>query len=103
VYFSQPDPAGIFLLTGDRVVKAGGKDRNETFYFLFTPTLDAEGKFIYTVEAELTQDWAAERSELYPLTTSMPLTATRTGNLITLRHNTEGWNLDLLLDLREAE
>lgn len=101
VYFSQPDPAGIFLLTGDRVVKAGGKDRNETFYFLFTPTLDAE--FIYTVEAELTQDWAAERSELYPLTTSMPLTATRTGNLITLRHNTEGWNLDLLLDLREAE
>ena len=103
VYFSQPDPAGIFLLTGDRVVKAGGKDRNETFYFLFTPTLDPEGKFIYTVEAELTQDWAAERSELYPLTTSMPLTATRTGNLITLRHNNDGWNLDLLLDLREAE
>ena len=103
VYFSQPDPAGIFLLTGDRVVKAGGKDRNETFYFLFTPTLDAEGKFIYTVEAELTQDWAADRSELYPLTTALPLTATRTGNLITLRHNSEGWNLDLLLDLREAE
>jgi hypothetical protein len=103
VYFSQPDPAGIFLLTGDRVVKAGGKDRNETFYFLFTPTLDTEGKFIYTVEAQLTQDWAAERSELYPLTTSMPLTATRTGNLITLRHNSDGWVLDLLLDLREAE
>ena len=103
VYFSQPDPAGIFLLTGDRVVKAGGKDRNETFYFLFTPTLDAEGKFIYQVEAELTQDWAADRSELYPLTTALPLTATRTGNLITLRHNSEGWNLDLLLDLREAE
>lgn len=103
VYFSQPDPAGIFLLTGDRVVKAGGKDRNETFYFLFTPTLDTEGKFIYTVEAQLTQDWAAERSELYPLTTALPLTATRTGNLITLRHNSQGWNLDLLLDLREAE
>ena len=103
VYFSQPDPAGIFLLTGDRVVKAGGKDRNETFYFLFTPTLDAEGKFLYKVEAELTQDWAADRSELYPLTTSLPLTATRTGNLITLRHNSEDWNLDLLLDLREAE
>lgn len=103
VYFSQPDPAGIFLLTGDRVVKAGGKDRNETFYFLFTPTLDAEGKFIYTVEAQLTQDWAAERSELYPLTTALPLTATRTGNLITLRHNSDGWVLDLLLDLREAE
>lgn len=103
VYFSQPDPAGIFLLTGDRVIKAGGKDRNETFYFLFTPTLDAEGKFIYQVEAELTQDWAADRSELYPLTTALPLTATRTGNLITLRHNSEGWNLDLLLDLREAE
>ena len=103
VYFSQPDPAGIFLLTGDRVVKAGGKDRNETFYFLFTPTLDAEGKFLYKVEAELTQDWAADRSELYPLTTSLPLTATRTGNLVTLRHNSEDWNLDLLLDLREAE
>ena len=103
VYFSQPDPAGIFLLTGDRVVKAGGKDRNETFYFLFTPTLDGEGRFIYTVEAQLMQDWTAERSELYPLTTSLPLTATRTGNLITLRHQAEGWNLDLLLDLREGE
>ena len=102
VYFSQPDPAGIFLLTGDRVVKAGGKDRNETFYFLFTPTLDAEGRFIYTVEAQLMQDWPAERSELYPLTTSLPLTATRTGNLITLRHSSDSWSLDLLLDLREV-
>ena len=70
---------------------------------MVTPTLGAEGKCVYQVEAELTQDWAADRSELYPLTTALPLTATRTGNLITLRHNSEGWNLDLLLDLREAE
>lgn len=102
VYFSQPDPAGAFLLTGDRLVKAGGKERNETFYFLFTPTLDADGSFVYTVEAQLMQDWTSERSELYPLTASLPLTATRTGNLVTLRHSSDSWNLDLLLDLREA-
>lgn len=102
VYFSQPDPAGAFLLTGDRLVKAGGKERNETFYFLFTPTLNQEGSFIYQVEAQLMQDWPTERSELYPLTTSLPLTATRTGNLVALRHTSDSWNLDLLLDLREV-
>lgn len=101
VYFSQPDPAGIFLLTGDRIVKAGGKDRNETFYFLFTPTLDEDGSFIYKVESQLMQDWTSERSELYPLASGLPLTATRTGNLVTLRHSASTWNLDLLLDLRE--
>ena len=103
VYFSQPDPAGAFLLTGDRLVKAGGKERNETFYFLFTPTLNQEGSFIYQVEAQLMQDWPTERSELYPLTTSLPLTATRTGNLVALRHTSDSWTLDLLLDLREGE
>lgn len=102
VYFSQPDPAGAFLLTGDRLVKAGGKERNETFYFLFTPTLDESGSLVYTVEAQLMQDWTSERSELYPLTTSLPLSATRTGNLVTLRHTSDSWSLDLLLDLREV-
>ncbi len=102
VYFSQPDPAGAFLLTGDRLVKADGKERNETFYFLFTPTLDADDSFVYTVEAQLMQDWTSERSELYPLTASLPLTATRTGNLVTLRHSSDSWSLDLLLDLREV-
>lgn len=102
VYFSQPDPAGVFLLTGDRVVNAGGKERNETFYFLFRPTLDESGSFIYEVEAQLMQDWPSDRSELHPLTASLPLTATRTGNLVALRHTTEGWHLDLLLDLREV-
>ena len=102
VYFSQPDPAGAFLLTGDRLVKAGGKERNETFYFLFTPTLNQEGSFIYQVEAQLMQDWPTERSELYPLTANLSLTATRTGNLVALRHTSDSWNLDLLLDLREV-
>ncbi len=102
VYFSQPDPAGAFLLTGDRLVKAGGKERNETFYFLFTPTLNQEGSFIYQVEAQLMQDWPTERSELYPLTASLPLSATRTGNLVALRHTSADWTLDLLLDLREV-
>ena len=103
VYFSQPDPAGAFLLTGDRLVKAGGKERNETFYFLFTPTLDESGSLVYTVEAQLMQDWTSERSELYPLTASLPLSATRTGNLVALRHTSADWTLDLLLDLREGE
>ncbi len=103
VYFSQPDPAGAFLLTGDRMVHGGGKERNETFYFLFTPTLNQEGSFIYQVEAQLMQDWPTERSELYPLTANLSLTATRTGNLVALRHTSADWTLDLLLDLREAD
>lgn len=103
VYFSQPDPAGMFMLTGDRVINAGGKERNETFYFLFNPTLDESGKFIYQVEAQLVQDWTSERSELYPLSSPLPLTATRTGNLVTLRHSLDNWNLDLLLDLGELQ
>ena len=102
VYFSQPDPAGAFLLTGDRMVHGGGKERNETFYFLFTPTLNQEGSFIYQVEAQLMQDWPTERSELYPLTANLSLTATRTGNLVALRHTSADWTLDLLLDLREV-
>lgn len=102
VYFSQPDPAGAFLLTGDRMVHGGGKERNETFYFLFTPTLNQEGSFIYQVEAQLMQDWPTERSELYPLTANLSLTATRTGNLVALRHSSDSWTLDLLLDLREV-
>ena len=49
------------------------------------------------------QDWPTERSELYPLTASLPLSATRTGNLVALRHTSADWTLDLLLDLREGE
>lgn len=103
VYFSQPDPAGAFLLTGDRMVHGGGKERNETFYFLFKPMLDDSGSFVYQVEAQLMQDWPTERSELYPLTANLSLTATRTGNLVALRHTSADWTLDLLLDLREGE
>lgn len=103
VYFSQPDPAGAFLLTGDRMVHGGGKERNETFYFLFKPMLDDSGSFVYQVEAQLMQDWPTERSELYPLTANLSLTATRTGNLVALRHSSDSWSLDLLLDLREGE
>lgn len=103
VYFSQPDPAGAFLLTGDRMVHGGGKERNETFYFLFKPMLDDSGSFVYQVEAQLMQDWPTERSELHPLTANLSLTATRTGNLVALRHSSDSWSLDLLLDLREGE
>lgn len=102
VYFSQPDPAGAFLLTGDRMVHGGGKERNETFYFLFKPMLDDSGSFVYQVEAQLMQDWPTERSELHPLTANLSLTATRTGNLVALRHTSADWTLDLLLDLREV-
>lgn len=102
VYFSQPDPAGAFLLTGDRMIHAGGKERNETFYFLFKPMLDDSGSFVYQVEAQLMQDWPTERSELYPLASNPALTATRTGNLVALRHTTADWSLDLLVDLREV-
>ena len=84
------------------IVHGGGKERNETFYFLFTPTLNQEGSFIYQVEAQLMQDWPTERSELYPLTANLSLTATRTGNLVALRHTSADWTLDLLLDLREV-
>ena len=102
VYFSEPEANGIFLLTGDRVFYVGSKLRNETFYFLFKPQKNENGQFIYSVEAEVVQDQETTGSNLFELTKNLPLTATRTGNLVTLRYSADEWNLDILLDLQET-
>lgn len=103
VYFSEPEANGIFLLTGDRVFYVGSQLRNETFYFLFKPQKTEKGQFIYSVEAEIVQDKETIGSNLFELTKNLPLTATRTGNLVTLRYSSDEWNLDMLLDLQEAK
>lgn len=103
VYFSEPEENGIFLLTGDRVFYIGSQIKNETFYFLFKPSNAENGSFVYTVEAELFQDSKAAGSNLFPLSENLPLIATRTGNLVTLRYSSDKWNLDILIDLQESK
>lgn len=101
IYFSQPEEEGLFLLTGDRSFYIDNKPCAETFYFLFKPALDEKGLFYYEVEGEIMQNTPLPGSKLYPLTERPKLTARKTGNLITLKHSSENWNLDMLIDLRE--
>jgi hypothetical protein len=99
VYFSKKENDGTFLLTGDRKYASDGKTRSETFYLLFHATGSRSGTTSYTVTPAVSQDYQNDYSFLYQLTKKTPLTAERTGNLVTMRVNQSDWNLDLLLDV----
>ncbi len=98
-YFSQQEPDGTFLLTGDRRYVADGKSRSETFYFYFKACGNDEGITQYTVSPALSQDYENQNSFLYQLMTKSSLTAQRTGNLVTLRASEQNWKMDILLSL----
>lgn len=99
VYFSKKENDGTFLLTGDRKYASDGKTRSETFYLFFHATGSRSGTTSYTVTPAVSQDYQNDYSFLYQLTKKTPLTAERTGNLVTMRVNQSDWNLDLLLDV----
>lgn len=102
IYVSEPEATGAFLFTGDRIFSAGGKQFAETFYFLFKPVRQESGIIYYNVESSIMQPETASGSLLYPLTASPGMTARRTGNLVTLTHSGDGWNLDILLDMQQS-
>ncbi len=99
VYFSVPETDGSFLLTGDRKYLSNGANRSETFHLLFAAKASEKGFAQYGVTAAVTQDYTNEYSFLYQLAERQPLTARRTGNLVSLRVNDPDWKLDLLIAL----
>ncbi|MFA6855711.1 MAG: hypothetical protein WCR31_00750 [Treponema sp.] len=99
IYFSDRESNGSFLLTGDRKYVSNGNTRNETFYFLFNATGSAGISTQYIVKPAVVQDYVNKYSFIYQLTQKNNLSATKTGNLITMRLNEPSYNLDLLIDI----
>lgn len=99
LYFSTQESDGSFLMTGDRKYNADGKLRTETFYLLFRATGSKSGSTSYNVVPSLSQDYENQNSFLYQLATRNSLTATRTGNLVTMHIADGSWNCDLLLTM----
>lgn len=99
IYFSDRSTDGTFLLTGDRKYISDGKTRTETFYLLFKA--DGSRGFCtdYDVQPAVIQDAQNIYSFLYQLSQKKKLTATKTGNLVTMRVTEPSWNMDLLLDI----
>lgn len=99
VFLSEPEGDGTFLLTGDRRYVANGKSRTETFYLLFKAEKDGGSVINYKVIPTIVQDYENKNSFVYKLAQKNDLKADKTGNLVVLRYNSKGLNIDLLLDI----
>ena len=99
VFFSKPETDGTFLLTGDCRYELNGKILSETFYILFRSKGAKNGSGKFTASPALSQPGKNESSFLYKICSLGELEAFKTGNLMTLKANKDGVNLDLLLSL----
>lgn len=99
VFFSDTEPDGSFLLTGDRRYFVNQQVRTETFYMLFK-TIGSNGSTLtYRVQPSLVQDHKNENSYIYKLSGVKNLTAEKTGNLVVIHYSGDSVNADLLLDI----
>ena len=99
VFFSETEPDGSFLLTGDRRYFVNQQARTETFYMLFK-TIGSNGSTLtYRVQPTLVQDYKNENSYVYKLSAVKNLTAEKTGNLVVIHYSENSLNADLLLDI----
>ena len=103
VYFSDVGEDGTFLLTGDRAYTANGQKRTETFYILFRPAGGAGFSVQYKTEIAVVQDYTNAHSFMYRLASLGDLTATKTGNLVSLRTSDPNCRADLLIDIGGAK
>ena len=99
MYISSPETDGTFLVSGDRRYTSDGKIRTETFHILFRANGKQNGLDSYAAASQVNQDYLNQYSFLYQLAQKQNLTATRTGNLVTLRTTDPNWKLELLIDL----
>ena len=99
VYVSDIQADGSFLVTGDRRYLSNGLFYTETFYLLFRPSGAQNGTETYTVAASVSQDKNNPYSYVYRLSLRPTLTASRTGNLVSLQDHDDRWNADILLDI----
>ncbi len=97
VFFSSAETDGSFLLTGDCRYELNGSVRNETFYLLFRSKGSKNAVQEFSVTASVFQNVKDSSTYLYSLTKSGNLTAQKTGNLISLKSNENGTNLNMLL------
>lgn len=99
VFFSEPQVDGTFLLTGDCKYQLNGKNLSETFYILFKADGAANGRDKFTATTALSQTEKNNSSYLYKICQLGELYAYKTGNLVTLKAEKDGTNLDLLLSM----
>lgn len=101
VFFSKEEKDGTFLLTGDCKYSQDGKTRSETFFMLFKSTIPENGLSKYNVSVSLNQDIQNETflSRLAEFSEISDISATRVGNLVTLKVNESNLKFDLLLSL----
>ena len=101
VYFSETESDGSFLLTGDARSLAENQTVSETFYILFKASGTKNSMTVYSVTPSLTQSQQAA-TPLSAFCSASAFTASRVGNLVTLRSTQDGVVCDLLLDIGNA-
>jgi len=102
IYFSSVAPSGVFLFTGDRKFTFNQQIHDETFYFLFRPKAFNPGSAEYDVAISVSENNAMQ-SYMQLLASYSPLSASRTGNLVTIRCLQNDVNLDLLIDMGQTQ
>lgn len=95
VFISEAEDDGSFLFTGDRTYRNAGKEYNETFYILFK----AVNRSIFNVSVTVRQNEENRQSALYRLSQIPILSASRTGNLVSLHTNSQDFDANLLLSV----
>ncbi|MCQ2591772.1 MAG: hypothetical protein MJ188_03220 [Treponema sp.] len=98
-FFSKPESDGSFLFTADRKYYANQKSRNETFYLLFKANGSNGSVTYYDVIPSIAQDAKNTNSYVYKLCQQKNLKAEKTGNLVVVHHNKDGFAADILLDI----
>lgn len=99
VFFSDTEPDGSFLLTGDRKYFVSQQTRTETFYMLFKTVSSNGSSVTYKVQPSIVQDTKNENSYVYRLANIKNLTAEKTGNLVVMHFSGDSLSVDLLLDI----
>lgn len=99
IYISKVQDDGTFLVTGDRRYVSDGKFFTETFHILFKVSQEKDGISNYSVAALVMQDSPNQYSFLYQLSQRKNLTASRVGNLLSMKTSDPNWQLDFLIDL----
>ena len=98
-FFSEPEPDGSFLLTGDRKYFVNNKSCTETFYMLFKAVKSNGSTTTFSVTPSIAQASENKSSYVYKLCQCKNLIAEKTGNLVVLHYDENGIAADLLLDI----
>ena len=99
VFFSEPEPDGSFLLTGDRKYYLNNRGCTETFYMLFKAVKSNGNTTTFSVTPSIAQGTENKNSYVYKFCQLKDITAEKTGNLVVVHYDNNGISADLLLDI----